>query len=230
MIVKGRGPAAVVVAEPACGHRDGGRGRGRVSRLVHTPWLDAFRLTTAGAQLLGRIFSLWNLVAYFAGIVVGVWLDRLMEKRGAGKRQPASLFRVARRISSDNLGSLTARASTSAPTRDTRVTIASSSCRRCLVPEAIRALSHPIMPFTPAANRSRARGSDAAAVRIRSRLSAAFSLETHMSKGPESVGLDNYITIIISLKITIVIKWREPGEGHDQGKDCSRDRRLVGHW
>lgn len=55
------------------------------SRLVHTPWLDAFRLTTAGALLLGRIFSLWNLVAYVAGIVVGVWLDRLMEERGAGK-------------------------------------------------------------------------------------------------------------------------------------------------
>jgi len=47
-----------------------------LSRLVHTPWLDAFRLTTAGALLLGRIFSLWNLVAYGVGIVVGVWLDR----------------------------------------------------------------------------------------------------------------------------------------------------------
>jgi Protein of unknown function (DUF2809) len=48
-----------------------------LSRLVHTPWLDAFRLTTAGALLLGRIFSLWNIVAYGVGIVVGVWLDRL---------------------------------------------------------------------------------------------------------------------------------------------------------
>ncbi len=55
------------------------------SRLVHTPGLDAFRLTTAGALLLGRIFSLWNLVAYLTGVVVGLWLDRLMEKRGAGK-------------------------------------------------------------------------------------------------------------------------------------------------
>lgn len=55
------------------------------SRLVHTPWLDAFRLTTAGALLLGRIFSLWNLVAYAAGIVAGAWLDRHMEKLGAGK-------------------------------------------------------------------------------------------------------------------------------------------------
>lgn len=51
------------------------------SRLVHTPWLDAFRLTTAGALLLGRIFSPWNLVAYVTGIVVGVWLDRLLEER-----------------------------------------------------------------------------------------------------------------------------------------------------
>jgi hypothetical protein len=45
------------------------------SRLVHAPWLDAFRLTTAGALLLGRIFSLWNVVAYLIGIVAGVWLD-----------------------------------------------------------------------------------------------------------------------------------------------------------
>jgi uncharacterized protein DUF2809 len=45
-------------------------------RLVHAPWLDAFRLTTAGALLLGRIFSLWNIVAYAAGILLGVALDR----------------------------------------------------------------------------------------------------------------------------------------------------------
>ncbi|TWA94362.1 DUF2809 domain-containing protein [Bradyrhizobium stylosanthis] len=52
------------------------------SRLVHTPWLDAFRLTTAGALLLGRIFSLWNLVAYAVGIALGIWLDRLAAMRG----------------------------------------------------------------------------------------------------------------------------------------------------
>ncbi|MDA9492221.1 ribosomal maturation YjgA family protein [Bradyrhizobium sp. CCBAU 11361] len=51
------------------------------SRLVHMPWLDAFRLTTAGALLLGRIFSLWNLVAYAAGIAFGIWIDRLAETR-----------------------------------------------------------------------------------------------------------------------------------------------------
>ncbi|MCW0983162.1 DUF2809 domain-containing protein [Agrobacterium sp. BT-220-3] len=37
-------------------------------RLVHFPALDAFRATTAGALLLGRVFSLWNIVCYVAGI------------------------------------------------------------------------------------------------------------------------------------------------------------------
>ena len=46
-------------------------------RLVHTPWLDDFRLTTSGALLLGRVFSPWNMLAYGAGIVVGMGLDRL---------------------------------------------------------------------------------------------------------------------------------------------------------
>jgi hypothetical protein len=45
-------------------------------RLVHTPWLDAFRLTLAGALLLGRIFSLWDMLAYGVGIALGALLDR----------------------------------------------------------------------------------------------------------------------------------------------------------
>lgn len=53
------------------------------SRLVHTPGLDAFRLTTAGALLLGRIFSLWNVVAYAVGIILGIWIDRLATMRPA---------------------------------------------------------------------------------------------------------------------------------------------------
>lgn len=51
------------------------------SRLVHTPWLDAFRLSTAGALLLGRIFSLWNLAAYAVGILLGICIDRLVAIR-----------------------------------------------------------------------------------------------------------------------------------------------------
>ncbi|HTB00179.1 MAG TPA: DUF2809 domain-containing protein [Bradyrhizobium sp.] len=45
-------------------------------RLVHAPWLDTFRLTLAGALLLGRIFSVWDLVAYGVGIVLAIGLDR----------------------------------------------------------------------------------------------------------------------------------------------------------
>jgi hypothetical protein len=46
-------------------------------RLVHAPWLDAFRLTIAGALLLGRVFSPWNMLAYAIGIVLAMLLDRL---------------------------------------------------------------------------------------------------------------------------------------------------------
>src|SRR4030081_1666028 len=45
-------------------------------RLVHAPSLDAFRLTTAGALLLGRIFSPWNMLAYGVGIGFGLLLGR----------------------------------------------------------------------------------------------------------------------------------------------------------
>ncbi|NTE86073.1 DUF2809 domain-containing protein [Agrobacterium rubi] len=37
-------------------------------RLIHFPALDAFRATSAGALLLGRVFSLWNIACYVAGI------------------------------------------------------------------------------------------------------------------------------------------------------------------
>ncbi len=45
-----------------------------VFRLVHTPWLDTFRLTLAGQLLLGRVFSLWNLLAYAVGIAAAAGL------------------------------------------------------------------------------------------------------------------------------------------------------------
>jgi len=46
-------------------------------RLVHTPWLDDFRLTLAGALLFGRIFSPWDILAYGVGILSALLLDRL---------------------------------------------------------------------------------------------------------------------------------------------------------
>lgn len=48
-------------------------------RLVHAPWLDAFRLTLPGALLLGRIFSPWDILAYGAGILLGTLLDWLTQ-------------------------------------------------------------------------------------------------------------------------------------------------------
>lgn len=44
-------------------------------RLVHFTWLDSFRLTLAGALLLGRIFSPWDMLAYGVGILLGMLLD-----------------------------------------------------------------------------------------------------------------------------------------------------------
>ncbi|HBF32181.1 MAG TPA: DUF2809 domain-containing protein [Rhizobium sp.] len=45
-------------------------------RLIHTPWLDAFRDTLFGALLLGKVFSLWNIFAYSLGIVLAMSLER----------------------------------------------------------------------------------------------------------------------------------------------------------
>jgi hypothetical protein len=50
-------------------------------RLVHTPALDAFRLSTVGALLLGRVFSLWNIVAYVCGVLLALVLDLSGESR-----------------------------------------------------------------------------------------------------------------------------------------------------
>lgn len=45
------------------------------SRLYHTPMLDEFRLTLDGKLLLGRVFSLWNIVVYAAGIGLGMAIE-----------------------------------------------------------------------------------------------------------------------------------------------------------
>ncbi|WP_422646713.1 DUF2809 domain-containing protein [Agrobacterium tumefaciens] len=50
-------------------------------RLVHFPALDAFRATTAGALLLGRVFSLWNIACYLAGIGLAAFFARFLAMR-----------------------------------------------------------------------------------------------------------------------------------------------------
>lgn len=60
-------------------------------KLYHTPLLDAFRLTLPGKLLLGRVFSLWDLVAYAVAIIVGVIADHMiwssMQRLPSAERQ-----------------------------------------------------------------------------------------------------------------------------------------------
>lgn len=59
-------------------------------RLVHTDALDAFRLTTAGALLLGRVFSVWNIAAYLAGIAVAFAIVALLQRRRSSDESMSS--------------------------------------------------------------------------------------------------------------------------------------------
>jgi hypothetical protein len=45
------------------------------SRLIHTPALDAFRITLAGKLILGRFFSLRDIVAYWLAIILAAVID-----------------------------------------------------------------------------------------------------------------------------------------------------------
>lgn len=58
------------------------------SRLVHTPGLDAFRLTLAGKLILGRIFALRNVIAYWLAVAAAAGVDARWLKRP--KSKPAS--------------------------------------------------------------------------------------------------------------------------------------------
>lgn len=56
-----------------------------VSKLSHTPALDIFRMTEAGAWLLGRIFSPWNFLAYAGGLALAWGFDALLFRVGPQK-------------------------------------------------------------------------------------------------------------------------------------------------
>jgi uncharacterized protein DUF2809 len=56
------------------------------SQLLHWPALDAFRGASFGALLLGRVFSWWDIVSYWAGIAVMGMADRCTRSgRQAGR-------------------------------------------------------------------------------------------------------------------------------------------------
>jgi hypothetical protein len=59
-------------------------------KLAHSPALDGFRLTLPGILLLGRVFSLWDIAAYWLAIAIGAGLDaRIRSKRK--ERMPWSI-------------------------------------------------------------------------------------------------------------------------------------------
>lgn len=60
-------------------------------RLYQTPELDAFRRTLAGQLLLGRIFSVWNIVAYAAGIALAVAADGAFRRSQAKASRPVAV-------------------------------------------------------------------------------------------------------------------------------------------
>lgn len=53
-----------------------------LSRLYHSPVLDAFRLTLAGKLLLGRVFSAWHFLDYWVAIAGAAFVDWATLRRG----------------------------------------------------------------------------------------------------------------------------------------------------
>jgi hypothetical protein len=54
-----------------------------VFKLYRSPGLDAFRHTLPGILLLGRVFSAWDILAYWLAISIGVWVDFKLRARAA---------------------------------------------------------------------------------------------------------------------------------------------------
>jgi hypothetical protein len=52
-------------------------------KLVHTPALDAFRLTFAGKVILGRYFYLSDFLAYYLAIATAAFIDNRMHSRSS---------------------------------------------------------------------------------------------------------------------------------------------------
>lgn len=49
-------------------------------KLYHSPGLDTFRLTLPGVLLLGRVFSGWDIAAYWLSIATGAFLDQRIRR------------------------------------------------------------------------------------------------------------------------------------------------------
>ncbi len=52
-------------------------------KLYHSAPVDAFRLTLPGILLLGRFFSVWDIVAYWVAIAGGALIDKSMRRQSS---------------------------------------------------------------------------------------------------------------------------------------------------
>ena len=59
-------------------------------KLHHSPALDSFRMTIPGILLLGRVFSAWDILAYWLAILIGIFLDRALATHGRNEERIAS--------------------------------------------------------------------------------------------------------------------------------------------
>ena len=51
------------------------------SQLYHAPWIDSVRNTRLGALALGSIFNAPDLIAYAAGVALGVVIETIRQRR-----------------------------------------------------------------------------------------------------------------------------------------------------
>ncbi|MGA2217473.1 MAG: DUF2809 domain-containing protein [Terracidiphilus sp.] len=54
-----------------------------VFKLYRSPGMDAFRLTLAGKMLFGRVFSGWDIAAYWVAIAAGMALEVGISRAGS---------------------------------------------------------------------------------------------------------------------------------------------------
>ena len=52
-----------------------------ISQLYHAPWIDAIRNTTLGGLILGFGFLWSDLVCYTIGIIIGIIIEKLLNKK-----------------------------------------------------------------------------------------------------------------------------------------------------
>lgn len=52
-----------------------------LGKLYHSPVLDSFRLTLPGIVLLGRFFSVWDILAYWLAVSIGAVVDWRLRPR-----------------------------------------------------------------------------------------------------------------------------------------------------